>query len=75
LQGFVGLKVVGKDKFFGSIGSRDMKKNKLIKALGGKDFVAAFSFLFLSAAAVVWCLTSALIGPLEHLSCNLLPVC
>jgi hypothetical protein len=52
-----------------------MNKNKLIQILGGKDFVAVFSFMFLSAAVVIWCLTSALIDPLEHMSCRLLPVC
>ena len=52
-----------------------MNKNKLIEILGGKDFVAVFSFMFLSAAVVVWCLTSTLIDPLEHMSCNLLPFC
>lgn len=49
-----------------------MKKNELFKTLGGKDFMVMFSFMFISAAVVVWCLISALIGPLEHLSCPLL---
>ena len=50
-----------------------MKKiDSLFETLGGKDFVVIFSFLFISAAVVVWCLMSALIGPLEHLSCPLL---
>lgn len=43
------------------------KNNTLFEPLGGKDFVVIFSFLFISAAVVVWCLTSALIGPLEHM--------
>jgi len=49
-----------------------MKKNELFKTLGGKDFMVMFSFMFISATVVVWCLISALIGPLEHLSCPLL---
>ena len=52
-----------------------MNKNKLIEISGGKDFVAVFSFMFLSTAVVVWCLTSALIDPLEHMSYNLSPFC
>jgi hypothetical protein len=52
-----------------------MNNNKLLENLGGKDFVAIFSLMFLSTALVVWCLTSALIDPLGHMSCNLLPFC
>lgn len=52
-----------------------MDKHKRIEMLGGKDFVAVCSFMLLSAAVVFWCLASALIDPLEHMSCNLLPFC
>ena len=49
-----------------------MKKNELFKTLGGKDFIIIFSFMFISASVVVWCLMSALTGPFEHMSCPLL---
>ena len=52
-----------------------MNKNKRIEILGGKEFVAVFSLMFLSSAIVVWCLTSALIDPIGHMSCHLLPFC
>ena len=51
-----------------------MEKNDFFEALGGLDYLIMFSFLFVSATVIAWCLTSALSGPLEHISCPLLSI-
>jgi hypothetical protein len=51
-----------------------MKKTGIIETLDGMDFMIIFSLLFVSAIVIVWCLTSAVAGPFEHLSCPLLSI-
>jgi len=51
-----------------------MKQMELIESLGGKDFTVIFSFLFVSATVIVWCLAFAFIGPLDHMTCPLLSI-
>ena len=51
-----------------------MKQAELIESIGGKDFAILFSFLFVSATVIAWCLASAVIGPLDHMTCPLLSI-
>ena len=51
-----------------------MKQMERIESLGGKDFIILFSFLFVSATVIVWCLASAFMGPLDHMTCPLLSI-
>lgn len=51
-----------------------MKKTEIIETLGGRDFLIIISLLAVSSIVIVWCLTSAMLGPLEHLSCPLFSV-
>lgn len=49
-----------------------MKKTELLESLGGKDFTILFSFLFVSATVIAWCLALAVLEPLDHMTCPLL---
>ncbi len=51
-----------------------MKNVGFSKTMGGGDFMVTFSFLFVGATVIVWCLTSAVAGPLKHISCPLLSI-
>ncbi len=51
-----------------------MKNMDFLETLGHKDFMITFSFLFIVATVIIWCLTSAIMGPLNHISCPLLSV-
>ena len=51
-----------------------MKQMERIESLGGKDFIILFSFLFVSATVIVWCLALAFMGPLDHMTCPLLSI-
>ena len=49
-----------------------MGQKELIKTLGGTDYLIPFSMLIVGASVIAWCLASAFMGPLDHLSCPLL---
>ena len=51
---------------------QNMEKNDFFEAIGGMEYMIIFSFLFVGATVIAWCLTSAVSGPLEHISCPLL---
>lgn len=52
----------------------NMKQSELLGSLGGKDFTILFSFLFVGATVIVWCLALAVTGPLDHMTCPLLSI-
>lgn len=52
----------------------NMKNMGIIETLGGRDYMITFSFLAVISIVIVWCLASAILTPLLHLSCPLLSV-
>jgi len=60
------------DTIYNCIRGQNMKTTDFFETMGGKDYMIAFSFLLVGASVIVWCLTSAVIGPLEHIACPLL---
>ena len=60
------------DTIYNFIRGQIMGTNEFFGTMGGKDYMITFSFLLVGASVIVWCLTSALTGPLEHIACPLL---
>jgi hypothetical protein len=69
-MGFV-LNVLSKNNYI-FYRSGNMGKKELIETLGGADYLIPFSMLFVGASVIAWCLSSAFMGPFDHLSCPLL---
>jgi hypothetical protein len=49
-----------------------MRQQTLLAIFGGWDFLIWSSFLFASSMIIVWCLATAMLKPIEHLTCPLL---
>jgi len=52
----------------------NMKQAERLESHGDKEFTILFSFLFVGATVIVWCLALAVTGPLDHMTCPLLSI-
>lgn len=49
-----------------------MQQQVLPLKSGGREFYVWFALLFACSMLIVWCLSTAIMSPIDHLSCHLL---